>query len=117
VRWNQELAAEKSACLWGETFEFNNIPAGVYDVRARLEERINPEPMRFVAESSFFRRGCTATFVSEPQVVRVVPGAKAAVKPTISEALMPCYPIPDAERCEAMAPAASDSDRWTDEEK
>ena len=104
----------KEICLpVAETFEFNNIPAGTYEVRARLEERINPEPTPSSAESSFFERGCTAIFVSEPQIVRLAPGSKAAVNLTISQPLVPYYPIPDPEKCETIVPVAGYDDRWT----
>jgi hypothetical protein len=106
--------ASREICLpVGETFEFNNVPPGTYEVRARLEERINPEPTPSFAESSFFSRGCTAIFVSESQIVRVVPGSKASVNLTISQPLVPYYPIPDPEKCETIVPVAGDDERWT----
>jgi RNA polymerase sigma-70 factor (ECF subfamily) len=108
--------ASREICLpVGETFELNNIPAGTYEVHARLEERINPEPTAFLAESSFFDRGCTAIFVSEPQTVRVAPGSKAPINLTISQPLVPYYPIPDPEKCETRVPVAADDERWEDE--
>jgi hypothetical protein len=82
-------------------FELKDIPADTYEARAYLAIMFSPEPVPY-----FYLhpdRRCQAKFVSEPQIVRVVAGQRAAVHLTISEACAPHYPIPDAATCDGGA--------------
>ncbi|UCD56155.1 MAG: carboxypeptidase regulatory-like domain-containing protein, partial [Candidatus Hydrogenedentota bacterium] len=84
------------------TFELKNIPAGTYEARAYLVVMVSPEPVPYY--HSWPDRRCQVKFVSEPQIVRVVSGTRAAIHLSIAEACAPHYPIPDPATCDGVVP-------------
>jgi hypothetical protein len=88
-----------------ETFELKNVPAGTYRAWAHYVVRVSPEPVPdSVSDSHFREKPCFVKFISEPQVVRVVPWTRAAVHLTISQACTSHYPIPDPVTCDSWLP-------------
>jgi len=95
----------------GETFQFNRIPAGTYEMREYFTVRFDPEPapifsvggVRLIEASSSQTRGRRALFTSEPQIVQLVSGSRASINLTVSRACFSHYRIPDPTICEKQA--------------
>jgi hypothetical protein len=83
-----------------EKFEIRNIPSGAYEAQAYFVVEVSPG--RLMVHSQ--RRPCYVKFISEPEIVRVAPGARAFLYLTISEACAPHYPIPDPATCGMLEP-------------
>lgn len=80
------------------SFDLDNIPAGVYEIHAYRPVPVTAEPLR--PDSGPAVVCSPVKFVSETRTVQVLPGSKASVHLTITDAATPHYPIPDPATCD-----------------